>query len=92
MIHFDTSDLDSARDGASPVTRIQVAEDAAPDQIVIPDAQLLVSAHFKKTGADLTLTGPDGKTVIVEGYFNLLTIGNVACGAEHLPGRTIWIA
>ena len=39
---------------------------------MIPDAQLLVSAKFKKVGSDLTLTGPDGKTIVIEGYYNLL--------------------
>ena len=38
---------------------------------MIPDAHFLLSAHFRKMGADLILTGDDGKKLIVEGYFDL---------------------
>ena len=59
-------------DDRGDVTRISLADGASPDHIVIPDAHLLLSAHFRKAGADLILTGDDGKKLIVEGYFNLL--------------------
>ena len=78
MLNFEAWDSGSVPrdsavgDSASEVVRIQVSEDSAPDQIVIPDAQLLVSAKFKKVGSDLTLTGTDGKSVVIEGYYNLL--------------------
>ncbi len=77
MLDFGPRNLGSVADSAvddsaSRVIQIHVSEDSAADQIVIPDAQLLVSAKFKKVGSDLTLTGADGKIIVVEGYFDLL--------------------
>ncbi len=45
-----------------------VADDAEP--ILIPDAHLLFNAAFGRAGDDLTLTGDDGATLRVIGYFD----------------------
>src|SRR5262245_12358561 len=37
--------------------------------LTVPDAQLLFSAEFKRSGSDLTLLGPDGQKFIVFDYF-----------------------
>jgi len=41
------------------------------DHIVIPDAQLLFTAHFHRAGPDLVLTGRDGHNHIIPGYFSV---------------------
>ncbi len=38
--------------------------------IVVPDAHLLFSAHFSRSGPDLVLTGADGRHYIIPGYFS----------------------
>src|SRR5271154_1072417 len=40
------------------------------DQIIVPDAQLLFTADFRRAGPDLVLTGQDGRHHIVPGYFS----------------------
>ncbi len=51
------------------------ADSAHPNHIVVPDAQLLFTAHFHRAGPDLVLTGRDGHNHIVPGYFS----------SEHRP-------
>ena len=46
------------------------ADSAHPTRIVIPDAQLLFTAHFHRAGPDLILTGRDGQIHIIPGYFS----------------------
>ena len=45
-------------------------DSAHPNHIVVPDAQLLFTAHFHRAGPDLVLTGRDGHNHIVPGYFS----------------------
>src|SRR5690242_20479067 len=48
-----------------------------PDHpVVIPDAQLLFTAHFHRAGPDLVLIGQDGRHHVIPGYYS----------AEHRPG------
>jgi probable HAF family extracellular repeat protein len=44
--------------------------DPSSAAIVVPDAQLLFSAHFGRSGPDLVLTAVDGHRYIVPGYFS----------------------
>jgi hypothetical protein len=44
--------------------------DSSSSVIVIPDAHLLFSAHFSRSGPDLVLTGADGRHHLVPGYFS----------------------
>ncbi|HEX3503105.1 MAG TPA: FecR domain-containing protein [Xanthobacteraceae bacterium] len=65
------------------------ADTAHPDQILIPDAQFLFTAHFHRAGPDLVLTGGDGHKVIVPGYFTsehppALVAPNGASVSSHL--------
>ena len=53
------------------VTRLSLSEGPAPDHVEIDDSQFLFSAHFKKSGADLILTGDDGHKLVLVDYFNL---------------------
>ena len=39
------------------------------DKIIVPDAQLLFSAQFKRSGNDLILLGEDGRKLVVHDYF-----------------------
>ena len=45
-------------------------DSAHPNHIVVPDAQLLFTAHFHRAGPDLVLTGRDGHNHIIPGYFS----------------------
>jgi hypothetical protein len=53
------------------VARLSLSEWPAPDHVEIDDSQFLFSAHFKKAGADLVLTGDDGHRLVLVDYFNL---------------------
>ena len=44
-------------------------DSADADHIFVPDAQLLFTADFRRSGPDLVLTGPDGRHHIILGYF-----------------------
>ncbi len=39
------------------------------NHIIVPDAQLLFTADFRRAGSDLVLTGHDGRQHIISGYF-----------------------
>ena len=41
-----------------------------PDHVIVPDAQLLFTADFRRAGPDLVLTGQDGRHHIIPGYFS----------------------
>jgi hypothetical protein len=58
-------------DDHAHVTRLSLSEGPAPDHVEIGDTQFLFSAHFKKAGADLVLTGDDGHKLVLVDYFNL---------------------
>jgi VCBS repeat-containing protein len=63
---FQTESADYAH-----VVRLSLSEGPAPDHVEIGDTQFLFSAHFKKSGADLVLTGDDGHKLVLVDYFNL---------------------
>ena len=39
------------------------------DPVVVPDAHLLFTADFQRSGNDLILTGKDGQIIIIDDYF-----------------------
>lgn len=43
--------------------------DGRGDTVVVNDARLLTMGDYARSGADLTITGPDGAVVVIEGYF-----------------------
>ena len=53
------------------VVRLFLSEGPAPDHVEIGETSFLFSAHFKKSGADLILTGDDGHKLVLVDYFNL---------------------
>ena len=59
-----------AREGGygAPASVISV-DSANQDHILVPDAQLLFTADFRRAGPDLVLTGHDGRHHIIPGYF-----------------------
>ena len=42
---------------------------SADGRIVVPDAHLLFAGHYSRAGNDLVITGDDGETIIIVGYF-----------------------
>src|SRR6476659_3001029 len=61
--------------------------------VMIPDAQFLFHADFKRTGSDLTLTGTDGHRVVIPEYFKhdrlptLLAPDGAALTGDVVAGR-----
>lgn len=53
---------------------LSVADSEGVAAVAVPDAHLLFSAEFRRTGDDLSLTGSDGKVQIVPGYFKSETL------------------
>ncbi len=39
--------------------------------VILPSGAFIANAAFAREGGDLVLTGPDGHTIVVEGYFSL---------------------
>src|SRR6185295_14160993 len=54
-------------------TYLRPANDTSASPIVIDDTAWLLSAHFRKAGPDLVLSGEDGKSIVVVDYFRLTT-------------------
>ena len=48
-----------------------LSDGPTPDHVEIDDAQFLFTAHFKKSGPDLILTGDNGQKLVLVDYFNL---------------------
>ena len=53
-----------------PTASVTKIDSDHPGRIVVPDAQLLFTAHFHRAGPDLVLTGRDGHNHIIPGYFS----------------------
>ncbi|HYV30760.1 MAG TPA: hypothetical protein VEO53_06590, partial [Candidatus Binatia bacterium] len=59
---------DETGPGTSPAQDLAPSYHPSGDLITIPDAHLLFSGNFQRSGHDLILAG-DGKTVLVHDYF-----------------------
>ena len=62
-VHFES-------DPHAVVMTLPPLEGAAPSRIVIDDTNFLFTAHFKKSGPDLILTGDGGRKLVLAGYFS----------------------
>src|ERR1700728_2440145 len=59
-----------AKEGGYGVPASVIHVDSSdPDHIIVPDAELLFTADFRRAGPDLILTGHDGRHHIIPGYF-----------------------
>src|SRR5215813_3690074 len=67
-IFEETPDAFQLKTGHGDVLKIDPAH-AGVEYITIPDAHLLLSSEFKRSGLDLLLTGDDGRKVTVSDYF-----------------------
>src|SRR4026209_1158013 len=62
--------------------------------LVVPDANLLFSADFKRSGSNLILSGPDGEHFAIVDYFrhkklpDLVTSGGAALSARIIEALT----
>src|SRR5262245_39353723 len=63
-VHFES-------DAHARVARLPLSDGPAPDHVEIDDAHFLFTAHFKKSGSDLILTGDNGQKLVLVDYFNL---------------------
>ncbi len=80
MNYFDkfdakVSDALGQHPGAHLYSETVHANHVPADAVIVPDAQLLFGAEFKRTGVDLVLSG-DGRQFVVHDYFK---------GEKHAP-------
>ena len=53
--------------------QVLTAPQSAGAHIAVPDAAMLFTGDYSRSGHDLVLTGPDGAKLVLEGYFNTAT-------------------
>src|SRR5580704_11710627 len=66
-MNFYASTSDGDRDGGFSLIH---PDSHHADAIVVPDAELLFTGNFHRSGPDLVLTGHDGRHHIIPGYFS----------------------
>src|SRR5262249_49348992 len=71
------------------VVRVAASNGPASDHIEIDDARFLFSAHFKKSGPDLILTGDDGRKLVVADYFNTTKHPDLTSHGATLSGDLV---
>ncbi len=75
--------------GAYPHVETIHANHVPADAIVVPDAQLLFGAEFKRTGVDLVLSG-EGREVVLHDYFKGEHRASIASpDGAHLTGDLV---
>src|ERR1700753_2189581 len=47
-----------------------IHNDSTHDSVLVPDAELLLSGTYHRSGPDLVITGHDGRHHLVPGYFS----------------------
>ncbi|MEO1330631.1 MAG: FecR domain-containing protein, partial [Pseudomonadota bacterium] len=67
-------------------TRIEAAPGAP---VVLPADDALLTAEFVRDGADLILQTPDGRSVVVEGYFGGAAPQDLMIAGAVVPGRVV---
>ena len=70
---------------------VQVTASGGPalDHIEIDDARFLFTAHFKKSGSDLILTGDDGRKLVLVDYFNTAKHPDLTSHGATLSGDLV---
>jgi FecR protein len=66
-MNFYASTSDGDRDGGFSLIH---PDSHHADAIVVPDAELLFTGNFHRSGSDLVLTGHDGRHHVIPGYFS----------------------
>src|SRR5262249_11444088 len=84
---FITSDVPSESSDSLAITESRAA-------LVVPDAHLLFSSDFSRSGSDLILTAPDGERFTIFDYFrhkklpDLVTPDGATFGAKIIEALT----
>src|SRR5215472_7822834 len=81
-VHFDS-------DTHAQVVRLTASGGPASDHIEIDDARFLFTAHFKKSGPDLILTGDDGRKLVLVDYFNTAKHPDLTSHGARLSGDLV---
>ena len=81
-VHFDS-------DSHAQAVRLTASSGPASDHIEIDDARFLFTAHFKKSGPDLILTGDDGRKLVVVDYFNTAKHPDLTSHGATLSGDLV---
>ena len=71
------------------VTRLVLSDEPARDHVEIDDAHFLFTAHFKKSGPDLILTGDDGRKLILVDYFEFAKHPDLVSHGATLSGDLV---
>ncbi|MDA0663389.1 MAG: FecR domain-containing protein [Proteobacteria bacterium] len=58
-------------DGGAGARELSAFVASADAPVMLPSGQFASDAAYRQQGDDLVLTAPDGKTIVVEGYFRL---------------------
>src|ERR1700716_807249 len=83
-----TSDMQGARPGAH-VHVGTVSGHAPADAIIVPDAHLLFTGDFKRSGVDLVLTGDDRELVLHDYFKGEKRAALASSGGAHLTGDIV---
>ena len=65
---------DQSKGSISSVTDTSEAiliEGSTATEVVIPDGAWFLRGDFERSGPDLIITGPDGESVFIRGYFSI---------------------
>ena len=86
-------DDNQSKDGISSVTdtnEVILIEGSAATQVIIPGGAWFLRGDFERSGPDLIITGPDGESVLIRGYFNNPNPPDLVApgGAVRLQGQT----
>ncbi|MBV8743890.1 MAG: hypothetical protein JO134_02480, partial [Xanthobacteraceae bacterium] len=81
-VHFDS-------DTHAQVVRVTASGGPASDHFEIDDARFLFTAHFKKSGPDLILTGDDGRKLVLVDYFNTTKHPDLTSHGATLSGDLV---
>ena len=66
-----SSAANAATGGLGGSLVIVIEAEAGPDPLLVPNANMLLTANFVRAGDDLLLVGQDGAQVLIRGYLSL---------------------
>ncbi len=82
-------DVPFESDTHAQVVHLPASGGLSANHIEIDDARFLFTAHFKKSGPDLILTGDDGRKLVVVDYFNTATPPDLTSHGATLSGDLV---
>src|SRR5690349_2686448 len=88
---FRSNAPEDAGSGTTPTQELALSADPSGNLITVPDAELLFSGDFKRSGHDLILAG-HGKKAVIHDYFAHETLPTLRSpDGAILPGKVVGI-